>query len=145
MNSRPNDMTEAQLAEWQYAHRPELESDEGEEVEVDISPQLSVTISFRLPGAEADAIREAAREAGLSLSQWIRQACADALDPDNTGDSRRAAQAELRDATRQLETLARRLGAAARKQTPSGGRTREKMAVRKNTGRAAAKKASGRA
>jgi hypothetical protein len=34
---------------------------------------LSVTMSFRLPGAEADSIREAARAAGMSLSEWIRQ------------------------------------------------------------------------
>jgi hypothetical protein len=115
MNARLDDMTDAELAEWQYAHRDELESAEGEEVEVEISPHLSVTISFRLPGAEADAIREAARDAGVSLSEWIRQACAEALEPDEAASSRRAVQAELRDATRELEALVRRLDAAARR------------------------------
>ncbi|TVR31083.1 MAG: hypothetical protein EA388_13915 [Nitriliruptor sp.] len=108
-----NDITEAELAEWQYAHRDELDSEQGEEVEVDISPHLSVTLSFRLPGAEADAIRQAAKDAGMTLSEWVRQACRDALDPDRSARSHRAAQSELRDATRQLEELARRLEAAA--------------------------------
>jgi predicted HicB family RNase H-like nuclease len=91
MDARPDDMTDAQLARWQYAPRDELASDEGEAVEVEISPQLSVTISFRLPGAEADAIREAARDAGVSLSEWIRQACAAALEPDEaTGRTARS-------------------------------------------------------
>lgn len=144
MDSKPSDMTEAELAEWQYAHRDVLDPEEGEEVEFDISQQLSVTISFRLPGAEADAIREAAREAGLSLSEWIRQACADALDPDPTGSSRRVVQSELRDATRQLEALAKRLEAAARGQTPSAKSVRKRKAVRKKTGSAVTKKPSRR-
>jgi hypothetical protein len=113
MTRDPNELTEAELAEWQYAHREELDSEEGEEVEVEISPQLSVTISFRLPGAEADAIREAAGVSGLSLSEWIRQACADALDPAESASSGRKAQAELREAGRELEKLARRLSSAA--------------------------------
>lgn len=32
-------------------------------------------------GREADAIRKAADESGRTLSDWIRQACADRLDP----------------------------------------------------------------
>jgi hypothetical protein len=113
MNARPDDMTDAALAKWQYAHRDELDADEGDEVEVEISPQVSVTISFRLPGAEADAIRGAARDAGVSLSAWIRHACADAFAADETPSSRRAIEAELRDCARELEVLARRLDAAA--------------------------------
>lgn len=141
MNTTLNNMTDAELAEWQYAHRDELESDEGEEVELEISPQLSVTISFRLPGAEADAIREAARDAGVSLSEWIRQACADALQPDETGNRRRAVQAELRDASRDLEALARRLDAAARRDAlVATGRRKKK--VGKKTARTATGKSS---
>ena len=142
MNARLNDMTEAELAEWQYAHRDELESEEGEEVEVEISPQLSVTISFRLPGAEADAIREAARDAGLSLSEWIRQACAAALEPDETTRSRRGIQTELREATRELEALAQRLNAVAHREPPAAKRSRKK-APRQETTRTASGKASG--
>jgi hypothetical protein len=113
MDERTNHLTDAELAQWQYAHRDQLDSEHGEEVDVDISPQLSVTISFRLPGAEADAIRQAAEDAGMTLSEWVRRACSDALDPDRSGRRHRAVQAELRDATRQLEDLARRLDAAA--------------------------------
>lgn len=113
MNAKMNDITEAELAEWQYAHRDELDSEQGEEIDVNISPHLSVTISFRLPGDEADAIRRAAKEAGMTLSEWVRQACSDALDPDRSARRHRAVQSELHDATRQLEELARRLDAAA--------------------------------
>lgn len=145
MNARLNDMTDAELAEWQYAHRDELESGEGDEVDVEISPQLSVTISFRLPGAEADAIREAAGDAGLSLSEWIRQACADALEPDETASSRRAVQAELRGATRELEALVRRLDAAARRGSSAAkGVRKRKKSVRKRTTRTATGKSSRR-
>lgn len=138
MNARPNDMTEAELAEWQYAHRDELGSDEGEEVEVEISPQLSVTISFRLPGREADAIRVAARDAEVSLSQWIRQACAEGLSPDETASSQRALQAELRDVTHELEALVRRLDAATPRRGASATEgARKKKVVRKKVTRAA--------
>lgn len=115
MNARLNELTEGELAAWQYDHRAELDAEEGEKVEVDISPHLSVTLSFRLPGAEADAIRRAATAAGMSLSEWIRQACSDALNPDRQARSHRAVQTELRDATHQLEELARRLDAASRR------------------------------
>lgn len=108
-----NDIPEAELAEWQYAHRDEFDADRGEEIDANVSPHLSVTISFRLPGDETDAIRQAARDAGMTLSEWVRQACSDALDPDRSARSHRAVQSELRDATRQLEELARRLDAAA--------------------------------
>lgn len=141
---RLNDMTEAELAEWQYAHRDELESDQGAEVEVEISPQLSATISFRLPGAEADAIREAARDAGASLSEWIRQACAAALEPDETPGSRQAVQAELRDATRELEALVRRLDDVAHREALTAKRARKKKAARKKTTRSATGKSSRR-
>ena len=114
MDTRPKDMTDAELAEWQYAHRDELESAADEEVEIEISPQLSVTISFRLPGHEADAIREAARDAGVSLSEWIRRACTDALRPGETERRQRALQAELHGLARELEAVAQRFDAAGR-------------------------------
>lgn len=113
MSERTEDLADAELAQWQHAHRSQLDSEHGEEVEVDISAQLSVTISFRLPGAEADAIRQAAEDAGMTLSEWVRRACSHVLDPDRSGRRHREVQAELRDATRQLEELARRLDAAA--------------------------------
>ena len=103
------DMSEAELAEWQYAHRQELDAEEGELVDVEIARQLSVTMSFRLPGAEADAIRQAADAADMTLSEWIRQACADALDPAGNGSRRQTVDEELVKANQLVELLGRRL------------------------------------
>lgn len=108
-------MTDAELARWHYDHRHELEQEEDELVEAEIAPQLSVTMSFRLPGSEADAIRTAARAAGLSLSEWIRQACSDALVDDGLSEHREAIDSELAEAERQTAATQKRL-AAARKQ-----------------------------
>lgn len=105
MSRDPAEMTEAELAEWQYANRNELDAEEGEPVEVSVSPQLSVTMSFRLPGSEADAIREAARTAGMSLSEWIRQALASAAASPEEDEPVRELdlEAELAEAERQLD------------------------------------------
>lgn len=87
-------LTEAQLADWQYAHMDELDAIEGEPVEFEVSPNLSLVMSFRLSGEEAEAIRLAAKAAGMTLSEWIRSACADAIRADTedgtgSGPSRR--------------------------------------------------------
>jgi len=103
------DLSEAELAEWQYAHRQELDAENGEVVDVEISPQLSVTMSFRLPGAEADAIREAADAADMTLSEWIRSACAEALDSDGDGARRQTVDEELAKANQLVALLERRL------------------------------------
>ncbi len=81
MITDPNAMTDAELARWQYAHRDQLdaEAEDGEPVEIDISPQMAVTMSFRLPSAEAESIRTAAKGQGITLSEFIRDACKDAL------------------------------------------------------------------
>ena len=110
-------MSDAELAEWQYAHRSELPSTSDEEVAVEISPQLRVTISFRLPGHEANAIREAARDGGLSLSEWIRRACTDAMSPGTTAQRQRELRGELHQLANELEAVAKRFDAAGR--TPS--------------------------
>jgi hypothetical protein len=115
-------MTDAELAQWQYEHREELDEEEGEPVDVEISSNLTVTMSFRLPGSEADAIRQAAREAGMSLSAWIRQACAEALTEDDLSEQRAAIDSELAEAERQVAATQRRL-AAARKQNRSRAAT----------------------
>lgn len=117
MQHTPDDLTEAELAEWHYAHRDVLDEEEGEEVEADVRPQLSITISFRLPGDEADAIRKAARASGVSMSEWIRDACAVALKPDEAAHGRRVALSQLDDARRELEVLASRLDETVRQQT----------------------------
>jgi hypothetical protein len=107
--------SEAGLAAWQYAHREELDCEEGDAVEVEFAPTLSVTMSFRLPGTEADAIRTAARAAGMSLSEWIRQVCAEAAADDRGLQRRRVIDAELSEAEREIAKLQRRLAAARRK------------------------------
>lgn len=68
------------MADWHEKHRGELdaaaEADEDEVVDLTVAEGLSVTMSFRLPAAEAETIRQAAADAGTSLSEWIRAACA---------------------------------------------------------------------
>ena len=131
-----NEMTDAELAEWQYAHRDELDAEEGEAVDVEFAPQVSVTMSFRLSGPEADAIRDAAKGAGVSVSEWIREVCAEALNPDEGTSARRDVEAELAEAQRQLDAMRERLEAARSKNR--GGRKRIRKAAKKQ----AAKKAT---
>lgn len=145
-----DEMTEAELAEWQYAHRDELDSDEGEAVDADISPQLSVTLSFRVPGAEADAIRQAAREAGLSMSEWIRRTCAVAAAPDAAAAQAREAQESLDEAVRLVQTAQRRMAsepvrAAAAKKAAAKGAAGKKATAKKATKKTAAKKSGTKA
>lgn len=82
--STPHDfetMTDAELADYQYAHRDAPLGDDAdlEEVRVEVARPLSVSMSFRLPPVEASAIRHAAAQAGLSVSDWIRSTCSAAL------------------------------------------------------------------
>ncbi|MDQ3886927.1 MAG: hypothetical protein M3308_07985 [Actinomycetota bacterium] len=82
-------MTDAELADYQYAHRdaplgPEADL---EEVEVEVAHPLSVSMSFRLPPHEASAIRAAAERAGMSVSDWIRGVCSAAADKDAPVDA----------------------------------------------------------
>lgn len=83
-------------------------------VEGGVSPQLSVTLSFRLPGFEADAIRQAARTSGVTLSEWIRMACADAADSEGGQGRRHRVDAELDRGETQLDAIRRRLDAVRR-------------------------------
>ncbi len=82
MTKKLDKLSEAELAQWHYDHHARASMPtEGELVEVQIAPQFAVTMSFRLPGVEADTIRHAAEAAGVTLSgAGIRQACADAAD-----------------------------------------------------------------
>jgi hypothetical protein len=124
-----NEQSEAGLAAGQYAHRDELDREQGEPIEVEFAPNLSVSMSFRLPGTEADAIRTAARSAGLSLSEWIRQVCADAALDNNGLQRRQAIDAELAEAEREIAKMQRRL-AAARRQNLG---TRQRKTTRRTT------------
>jgi uncharacterized protein (DUF1778 family) len=77
-------MTDAELADYQYAHRDDPLGAEAdlEEVEVEIAHPLSVSMSFRLPPPEASAIRTAAAQAGMNVSDWIRGVCSAAAGKD---------------------------------------------------------------
>jgi hypothetical protein len=83
-----------------------------------------VTMSVRLPGVEADVIRNAAAAADMSLSEWIRQACADAAVPDRVSRRRRDLETALLEAEQQLDAVKRRLQSARKK----GSRTASRAA-----------------
>lgn len=67
-------MTDAELADYQYAHRDDPLGAEADllDVEMEIAHPLSVSMSFRLPPQEASAIRAAAERSGMTMSDWIR-------------------------------------------------------------------------
>jgi len=114
MTRNLDDLTDAELAEWQYAYKDELDAQEGGVVDVEVSPQFSVTMSFRLPGDEADAIRHAAGSAGISLSEWIRRACADALEDSEGQHAHLQVATEIDRAVQHLDVTRRVLEAAKR-------------------------------
>jgi uncharacterized protein (DUF1778 family) len=91
MSTQPDfdTMTDADLAAYQYAHLSDPLGDEAdlEEVEVEIAHPLSVSMSFRLPPEEADAIRATAERAGISMSDWIRGVCVAAAQGDASVDA----------------------------------------------------------
>jgi hypothetical protein len=67
---------ESDLVKELHAHRndPEEWSEETEDIEV--RPSGSEVVSFRLPSEELDALAEASKEAGESLSEYVRKAIA---------------------------------------------------------------------
>lgn len=66
--------TDAEVAVRQYDDHDtgELSDEEGEPVQFEVARPLLATMSFRVPREEADAIRAAADDAGISQSEWIR-------------------------------------------------------------------------
>lgn len=88
----PDAMTEAELAEYFYAHRDDLA---GDEVTSQPPERMDVMISARFSPAEAAELRAAAAQAGLSVSAFLRQ-CVIARLSDTVVDLERA-RADLRD------------------------------------------------
>jgi hypothetical protein len=117
----PEQLDEEALASWQYEHREELDAERGEEVDVAIAPDLAVAMSFRLSGSEADAIRTAAREAGLTLSEWIRRACGRAVAEQAEHGPEDTVERALEEAIRSLDEVRGKLDDAHAEAT---GRTR---------------------
>jgi hypothetical protein len=76
-------MTDAEIADWQYAHRDELDealdSDDYDTVEAEPAKDVATVTSFRMPPGELEQIRLAAKVEGVTMSEWIRNACKAAL------------------------------------------------------------------
>lgn len=76
-------MTDEEVADWQYANRAELDaeldSDDYETVDAIPAKDVATVTSFRMPPGELEQIRAAARAEGLTMSEWIRNACKAAL------------------------------------------------------------------
>lgn len=73
----PDEMTEAELADYYYEHRDDLA---GEEVPSHTPRRLDVMISARFSTSEAAAVRAAAERARMSVSAFLRQQALDAVD-----------------------------------------------------------------
>ena len=88
-------------------HLTDPDVDEGEVLEVEVARPLTSTFSLRIPAAELDAIRVAASNAGVSVSEWVRTACATALGTEETRQviDLLANRAELQQLVRRLRTL----------------------------------------
>jgi hypothetical protein len=76
-------MSDAEIAGWQYARRTELDdaldSDDYETVEAQSAKDVATITSFRMPPGELEQIRTAAKTDGVTMSEWIRNACTAAL------------------------------------------------------------------
>ncbi|GDY30978.1 plasmid mobilization protein [Gandjariella thermophila] len=77
MTKHPDEMTDAEAADFYYQHRndPDLV---GEEVEVVAPARLSRVVSVRFSPEEAEKVQQRAEAAGLTLSAYVRQAALDA-------------------------------------------------------------------
>lgn len=76
-NANPDEMTEAELADYYFAHRDDLA---GEEVSSHTRSRLDVMISARFTTTEAAAVRAAAERARMSVSAFLRQQALAAVD-----------------------------------------------------------------
>lgn len=72
----------------------------------------SETIAFRVCAAQAQSIRLAAQDAGVSVSEWIREAAGAALEPDACHRGGCDIEKELTNAEKQLDAANQRLHAA---------------------------------
>lgn len=77
MTNQRHEMTEAEEADFLYAHRGDPDM-VGEEVDVKPAEPLTMVVSVRLGQTEAQRVAKAAQDAGMTVSAFIRQAAADA-------------------------------------------------------------------
>lgn len=99
----PDDMTEAELAEYYYANRSDLA---GDEVPSRTPSRLDVMISVRFSAAEASTVRAAAERAHMSVSAYLRQRAlspgGEVVDLDRVRADLRAVRATAADALHAL-------------------------------------------
>jgi hypothetical protein len=88
----PDDMTEAELAQYYYTHRDDLA---GDEVPSRVPERMDVMISARFTQSEAAEVRAAAERARMSISAFLRQRVMASLN-SNVVDLDRA-RADLKD------------------------------------------------
>jgi uncharacterized protein (DUF1778 family) len=91
-SKHPDEMTEAELADYFYTHRDDLA---GEEVASQPPKRMDVMISTRFSPGEAAELRAAAAQAGLSVSAFLRQSVMTTMR-DTVVDLERA-RADLKD------------------------------------------------
>lgn len=77
MTEQERPMTEAEEAEYLYAHRHDADLI-GEEVDLQPAEPLTLVVSVRLREAEMRSVVAAAKAAGMPVSAFIRQAAVDA-------------------------------------------------------------------
>lgn len=85
INKNPNDMTEAELAEFYFEHRDDPRM-WGEQVPSREPERLDAIISLRFTKDEATSVREAAKAAGISVSDLLRAAALKAVRAGNVVD-----------------------------------------------------------
>ena len=128
-------MTDAEIADWQYAHREELDAvldgDDYETVEAEPAKDVATVTSFRMPPGELEQIRIAAKAEGVTMSEWIRSACKAALGrPAPAPD--RAHIIELLDVLRRTVEEADRTVRGQLGQSPTSTRTAERAGGRED-------------
>jgi hypothetical protein len=128
-------MSDAEIADWQYAHRDELDealdSDDYEVVDAEPAKDVATVTSFRMPPGELEQIRIAAKAEGMTMSEWIRNACKAALGrPAPTPD--RAHIIELLDVLRRTVEEADRTVRGQLGQSPASTLTAERSGGRED-------------
>lgn len=64
-----------------HEHRNDPDEWEDQAVEIEVRPAPSAVVSFRIPNEELHRVSEAARAAGESLSEYVREALRVRLEP----------------------------------------------------------------
>ena len=67
-----NDLTDTEIKQL-YAHRSDPDEWENEPADVQVRPNATEVVSFRLPSQELDRLQAAAEDRNQSLSQFIRE------------------------------------------------------------------------